>query len=120
MLGWLELAHRRLRFTERAAWVVVQATDTVAGNVISDAIRSNDVSAKKLQRYDREVREELGKLLDRNYRAKEFVVKTNDDVMNSVAKSLAGVNFENMSVPKLLKEMITRNPGLFIELAGLF
>ncbi|AFC99655.1 2,3-di-O-geranylgeranylglyceryl phosphate reductase [Methanocella conradii HZ254] len=92
----------------------------IAGNVIADAIKSGDVSAKRLQRYDREVRETLGKMLDRNYKAKEFVVKTSDEVMNSVAKSLVGVNFENMSVPKLLKEIITRNPGLFVELAGLF
>jgi digeranylgeranylglycerophospholipid reductase len=92
----------------------------IAGNVIADAVKANDVSAKKLQRYDREVREALGKMLDRNYRAKEFIVRSNDDLMNSVAKSIKGVNFEDMSVPKLLKEIITRNPGLFVELAGLF
>ncbi len=92
----------------------------IAGNVIADAIGANDVSARQLQRYDREVREELGKMLDRNYKAKEFIVKSSDDLMNSVARSLKDVNFENMSVPRLLKEIITRNPGLFIELAGLF
>jgi digeranylgeranylglycerophospholipid reductase len=92
----------------------------IAGNVIADAIKANDVSAKKLQRYDREVREALGKMLDRNYRAKEFIVRSNDDLMNSVAKSLQNVNFEDMSVPRLLKEIISRNPGLFVELAGLF
>ena len=92
----------------------------IAGNVISDAIKANDVSAKKLQRYDREVRDALGKQLDRNYKAKEFVVKADDRLMNTVAKSLNGINFEEMSVPKLLKEIITRNPSLFLELAGLF
>jgi hypothetical protein len=25
-----------------------------------------------------------------------------------------------MSVPRLLKEIVARNPGLFVELAGLF
>jgi len=92
----------------------------IAGNVIADAIKTNDVSAKKLQRYDREVREALGKMLDRNYRAKEFIVRSSDDLMNSVARSLKNVDFEDMSVPRLLKEIITRNPGLFVELAGLF
>jgi digeranylgeranylglycerophospholipid reductase len=92
----------------------------IAGNVIADAIKTNDVSAKKLLRYDREVREALGKMLDRNYKAKEFIVRSNDGLMNSVAKSLEKVNFEDMSVPRLLKEIITRNPGLFVELAGLF
>jgi digeranylgeranylglycerophospholipid reductase len=92
----------------------------IAGNVIADAIKAKDVSAKKLQWYDREVREALGKLLDRNYKAKEFIVRSNDDLMNSVAKSLKNVDLEEMSVPKLLKEIITRNPGLFVELAGLF
>jgi len=92
----------------------------IAGNVIADAIKANDVSAKKLLRYDREVREELGKMLARNYKAKELIVKSSEDLMNSVARSLKDVNFENMSVPRLLKEIISRNPGLFIELAGLF
>jgi digeranylgeranylglycerophospholipid reductase len=92
----------------------------IAGNVIADAIKANDVSAKKLQRHDKEVREALGKLLDRNYKAKEFVVKANDSLMNTVAKSLSHVDLEEMSVPRLLKEIVTRNPGLFIELAGLF
>jgi digeranylgeranylglycerophospholipid reductase len=92
----------------------------IAGNVIADAIKANDVSAKKLQRHDREVREALGKQLDRNYKAKEFVVRAEDSLMNSVARSLQGVNFEEMSVPRLLKEIITRNPSMFLELAGLF
>ncbi|BAI60576.1 geranylgeranyl reductase [Methanocella paludicola SANAE] len=92
----------------------------IAGNVLADAIKANDLSVKKLQRYDREVREALGKQLDRNYKAKEFVVKAEDSLMNSVARSLHGVNFEEMSVPKLLKEIITRNPSMFLELAGLF
>ncbi len=92
----------------------------IAGNVIVDAIKSNDVSAKKLQKYDREVRDALGKSLDRNYKAKEFVVKANDSLMNTVAKSLSSVDLDDMSVPRLLKEIITRNPGLFVELAGLF
>jgi digeranylgeranylglycerophospholipid reductase len=92
----------------------------IAGNVIADAIRSKDVSAKTLQRYDHEVRDALGRMLDRNYKAKEIVVRSSDDLMNSVAKSLQNVNFEDMSVPRLLKEIIARNPGLFVELAGLF
>ncbi len=62
----------------------------------------------------------LGKLLDRNYKAKEFVVKANDSLMNTVAKSLNHVDLDDMSVPRLLREIITRNPGLFVELAGLF
>lgn len=47
-------------------------------------------------------------------------MKTSDNVINTVAKSLQGIDFENMSVPRLLKEIITRNPGIFLELAGLF
>ncbi|WP_414676330.1 NAD(P)/FAD-dependent oxidoreductase [Methanocella sp.] len=96
------------------------ASGRIAGNVIADAIKANDVSAKKLIRYDREVGEELGKQLDRNYKTKEFVVKAEDSLMNSVARSLQGVNFEEMSVAKLLREIITRNPAMFLELAGLF
>lgn len=96
------------------------ASGKIAGDVISGAIKANDVSAKALLKYDREVRNELGKMLDRNYKAKELITTASDKMMNDVARSLHGIDFENMSVPMLIKEILKRNPGLFVELAGLF
>lgn len=92
----------------------------IAGDVISDAIKAGDVSAARLAMYDQGVRAELGKNLDRNYMAKEAVIKASDETMNKVVHSLQGFNFDQMSVPALIKVILTRNPGLFVELAGMF
>jgi digeranylgeranylglycerophospholipid reductase len=92
----------------------------IAGDVIVEAIKAGDVSAAKLAKYDRDVKAELGKSLERNYMAKEAIIKVSDETMNKVARSLQGIDFDNMSVPGLIKVILTRNPGLFVELAGLF
>ena len=42
-----------------------------------------------------------------------------DSTMNVVAKSLQGVSFEDISIPKLLTEVVRRNPLLLKELVGL-
>ncbi|CAJ37194.1 NAD(P)/FAD-dependent oxidoreductase [Methanocella arvoryzae] len=91
----------------------------IAGNIIANCIRAGDVSAKALSRYDAEVREALGKSLDKNYKIKEVVTKVSDNTMNVAAHSLQGVDFENVTVTKLVKEIVTRNPALLKELVGL-
>jgi digeranylgeranylglycerophospholipid reductase len=95
------------------------ASGKIAGNVIAECIKANDVSAKPLIKYDRLVREELGKSLDKNYKIKEVVTRVNDNTMNLVAHSLQGVELENVTIPKLVKEIVMRNPGLLKELVGL-
>ena len=92
----------------------------IAGNVIAKCIKAGDVSAKALSQYDAEVREELGKSLDKNYKIKEVVTKVSDKTMDVAAHSLQGVNFENVTITKLVKEIVTRNPALLKELVGLF
>jgi digeranylgeranylglycerophospholipid reductase len=95
------------------------ASGKIAGNVIAESIKGGDVSAKALTKYDRLVREELGKSLDKNYKIKEVVTRVNDNTMNLVAHSLRGVELENVTIPKLVKEIVIRNPGLLKELVGL-
>ena len=91
----------------------------IAGDVVAGCVRRGDVSAGALAEYDRRVREELGKSLDRNYRIKEVVTKVSDQTMNVVAHSLQGVELEDVTIPKLVKEIVTRNPGALKELVGL-
>jgi digeranylgeranylglycerophospholipid reductase len=93
----------------------------LAGDAIASGIKAKDVSGAYLvKHYDAEVKDKLGKFLDRNYKVKEYVVNVPDKTMNSVARSLHGVNFEGISLPKLLKEITLRNPTLLPELVGLF
>ncbi|HMK47578.1 MAG TPA: NAD(P)/FAD-dependent oxidoreductase [Methanocella sp.] len=91
----------------------------IAGDVIARCILDDDVSAKSLSSYDAEVRIELGKSLDKNYKIKEVITKVSDNTINVAAHSLKGVNFENVTVPRLVKEIVTRNPTLLKELVGL-
>jgi digeranylgeranylglycerophospholipid reductase len=91
----------------------------IAGSVIADCAKKGDFSAKALSTYDAKVREELGKSLDKNYRIKEVVTRVSDHTMDVVAHSLQGVVLENVTIPRLVKEIVTRNPGLFKELVGL-
>ncbi len=60
----------------------------IAGNVIAESIKDGDMSAKALTQYDKLVREELGKSLDKNYKIKEVVTRVNDNTMDLVAHSL--------------------------------
>ena len=95
------------------------ASGQIAGEVLAACIKKGDVSAKALSRYDMEVRETLGKSLEKNYKIKEVVTRVNDNTMNVVAHSLQGVSFENVTIPRLVKEIVTRNPALLKELVGL-
>ncbi len=95
------------------------ASGRIAGDVLAECIAAGDVSGKALAKYDRTVREELGKSLDKNYKIKEVVTKVSDRTMDVAAHSLQGVEFENVTIPKLVKEIVTRNPGVLKELVGL-
>ncbi|MCD1296007.1 digeranylgeranylglycerophospholipid reductase [Methanocella sp. CWC-04] len=92
----------------------------IAGKVIAECIKAGDVSQAKLSKYDHEAREKLGKMLDRNYKVKEVVTGVSDNTMNAVAHSLQGVSFDDISIPKLLTEVVKRNPMVLKELVGLF
>lgn len=96
------------------------ASGRIAGNVLAKCIKAGDVSAQALARYDAEVKDTLGKTLEKNYKIKEVVTRVSDKTMDVAAHSLQGVSFENVTIPKLVKEIVTRNPILLKELVGLF
>ncbi len=58
----------------------------------------------------------MGRVLERNYKIKEFFITLNDDQMNTLAKSLASITLTNFSVKTLVKELTKRNPALLMKL----
>ena len=61
----------------------------------------------------------MGKTLERNYKVKEYFVTLSDEKMNTLARSIEGINFSEFTVMALLTEIIKRNPKMLLELKGL-
>lgn len=62
------------------------ASGRIAGNVIAQVIKSGDVSASALQRYDHEIYRAIGKTIESNYRVKERVVNLSDESINKLVR----------------------------------
>ncbi|KUG20285.1 digeranylgeranylglycerophospholipid reductase [hydrocarbon metagenome] len=94
-------------------------TGRMAATVAAECIPAGTCTADALMRYDRMWRERIGKSLDRNYKAKEFFIGLDDDRLNTLADSIAGINMEKLSVFAILKELMKRNPKLLLELKAM-
>jgi digeranylgeranylglycerophospholipid reductase len=90
----------------------------IAGEVSAEAIRSGDLSDRRLKKYDREIYKQIGNQLNKNYKLKEFFISLDDSEINSIAHTLKGVDFEEYTAVKLVKEVVSRNPFLLKHLAG--
>lgn len=87
----------------------------IAGNVIAGAIKSRDVSASALRRYDHEIYRTLGKTIERNYRAKEKVVNLRDERINWLVRYLSPFS-EAIPASIVLKELYGRGHPLLRKL----
>lgn len=88
----------------------------MAGDVIAEAISKNDSSTKILNRYEKEWRSTIGKVIDKNYKIKELFIKMTDKQFNDLAHSLEGVKFSEMSTISLMKQLIKNNPTMILRL----
>ncbi|MDI6859584.1 MAG: NAD(P)/FAD-dependent oxidoreductase, partial [Methanocellales archaeon] len=88
----------------------------IAGEVAAKAIKAGDASVERLAEYERRWRSTIGATLQKSYKAKERLLKLSDAEWDSLASSLRGINFEEMTAFGLLKEMIMRNPKLLWDL----
>ncbi len=79
----------------------------MAGETAASAIKTNDVSAKALQRYDKAVFDKLGKAMRRNYRMKEFIGHVSDRQMNVLFSSARRMNVESVPVAELYRTATT-------------
>ncbi len=92
-------------------------TGRLAAGVAAKCISGGLCSRERLMEYDETWRRsEMGRVLERNYRIKEFFITLSDHHMNTLAKSLASITLSDFSVKTLVKELTKRNPALLMKL----
>ncbi|MDD2777624.1 MAG: NAD(P)/FAD-dependent oxidoreductase [Methanocellales archaeon] len=92
---------------------------TMAGEIASKAVQSGDSSVECLNEYERLWRSAIGATLQKSYKAKEWLLKLSDAEWDSIASSLVGINFEELTAFGLLKELTLRNPKLLWDLRSI-
>lgn len=88
----------------------------IAGNIIAEAISKKDYSTKVLDKYEKEWRSTIGKIIDKNYRVKELFIKMTDKQLNHLASSLKSVKFSDMGTLTLIKQLVKNNPKMLLGL----
>lgn len=92
-------------------------TGKLAAEVASSCLARGDISRESLQAYDERWRKsKMGKAIDRNYKIKEFFITLSDEKLNALIKSISHINLKEFSTFTLIRELITRNPKLLVDL----
>ena len=95
-------------------------TGRLAASVAAECIGKGDVSKKALMAYDKGWRSsKMGKVIERNYLIKEYLIKQPDEKLNAIIHSVAKLNLTEFSTMTLIKEIIRVNPKLLIDLGAL-
>jgi digeranylgeranylglycerophospholipid reductase len=91
-----------------------------AGSVAAEAVEKKDYSKKTLAKYDELWKNDFGKTLHRNKILQQKLIKMDDKTLNKLAHSIAGYNLKEMSVKRLVLELIKKNPRLLLDIKHLF
>ncbi len=88
----------------------------LAGITAYEAIEAGDYSASFLRKYDERWKNDFGKTLERNKKIQEKLIKMDDETLNKLARSLEGKRIGEISVRKLVIELIKNHPKLLWDL----
>ncbi len=91
----------------------------IAGEVIGEACKANDYSAKFLKKYEKGWRKRLEDSLFLNWAAREKLVSLSNDSINKIVKTLAEVTVDQLSTIEIIKILGDRHPELLEELSDL-
>ncbi|RLI82390.1 NAD(P)/FAD-dependent oxidoreductase [Archaeoglobales archaeon] len=91
-----------------------------AGKVAKEAIDANDFSKEFLRRYDEMWKNDFGETLRRNKIIQKKLLKMDDETINKLIRSISGYDLEQISVKRLMVELIKKNPRLLWDLKDLF
>ncbi|WOX55200.1 NAD(P)/FAD-dependent oxidoreductase [Methanoculleus palmolei] len=95
-------------------------TGRLAAQVASECISAGDCSKEALMSYDAGWRaSHMGRIIERNYKVKEYFITLDDKKLNTLAASIANISLKEFSVSTLIKELIKRNPKMLLELKAL-
>ncbi len=90
-----------------------------AGQVSAKAIKNGDCSKKSLKEYDKLVRDDLSKDIDRYKKVQEYMLTLNDSELDDIAEAFQNINFEKISTSELVKSLVKVSPKALIKLGKL-
>jgi digeranylgeranylglycerophospholipid reductase len=95
-------------------------TGRLAAEVAAECIAKGNVSKNALMRYDKTWRaSKMGKAIERNYHIKEYLIKLPDPKLNEIIHSVSKINLREFTTLSLIKEIISINPKMMLELGVL-
>ncbi|KXB04675.1 hypothetical protein AKJ48_01840, partial [candidate division MSBL1 archaeon SCGC-AAA261O19] len=77
-----------------------------------------DISEDNLSEYEDRWRDIMGKRLKRYLKGKEVLLSLSDDELDDIAETLQEVDFEEISLTKMLKVLVKSHPKLLWKLKG--
>lgn len=92
----------------------------IAGGVAAGAIRSGDVSAKRLSEYPKSWEKAQGLSNQRAFRIKNVVTQLSDDNLNKIAEILQEVPAEKCTIFRIMETALRKHPKLILEAAKIF
>ncbi|MGZ7049701.1 MAG: NAD(P)/FAD-dependent oxidoreductase [Methanobacterium sp.] len=92
----------------------------IAGEIAAAAIEDDDVSAKRLSKYDERCRKEIGDSFKKYMKARDYLESLSDEELDSIAKAFNETEFERISTTELLKVLVKVSPKALLKLGKLF
>lgn len=83
----------------------------IAGEATAEAVMEGDTSEDMLMDYEEGWREEFGGKLEKYIKGKKALVDLSDDELDDIAETFQDVDFEEISLTKMLKTLATSNQG---------
>jgi len=111
-----DAAHQATPITGGGILNALQAGQ-LAGEVAGEAIRSGDVSKKKLLAYQKAWMKTEGKINERFYKIKNVLFALSDEELNHIAEILLKIPPDQRNVFNIIKAGLFRHPKLILELA---
>ncbi|MFO7889602.1 MAG: NAD(P)/FAD-dependent oxidoreductase [bacterium] len=92
----------------------------IAGTVAAEAVNEGNVSAKRLEEYQKKWYKKEGKNNDRSYKIKKVVSQFSDMDFNKIAKLLLPIPPEKRSGYQIFKKVLFKHPKLIYNAAKVF
>jgi digeranylgeranylglycerophospholipid reductase len=90
----------------------------MAGEVAAEAIKSEDISAAFLKRYEEMWKNEIGDLINRSLKYRKIFEKLNDKELNVLAKFMKGKDLDSITTRSLLG-LVKESPSLVRHLRSI-
>lgn len=91
-----------------------------AGKVAKEAVKANNFSKEFLKRYDELWKNDFGETLRRNKIIQKKLLGMDDETLSRIIRSISGYDLEQISLRRLMAELIKRNPRVLWDLKDLF